>query len=205
MRHVFMQHQKQMSWWQTDLAGPASIVSTCPTVFIRPLWFLLAGDQKHTFQVQAHCLEIWNYWEGYRERISRMHKAKRKGHVLLSLQQQDATRCSAVQRYPVLLCCRLRGRSDASCSMPVYHSLQLAWLNELSLLAVKQHLRENYGIMCSSTPCNLIQSKLVSSQVKNYREGRNCGFCLFIWFKYAAGARQLSNGKHWLKSIEERK
>ena len=186
-----MQHQKQMSWQQLDcdLTGPASIVSTCPTVFIRPLWFSLAGDQKHTFQVQAHCLEILNYWEGYRGRISRAHKAKRKGHVLLSLQQQDATPCSVVQRYPLLLRCRAGGRSDASRSMPVCQSPQQAWLNELSLLAVKQPLRENYGITCSSMQRNLIQSKLVSSQVRNYRERRNCGFCLFIWFKYAASAK----------------
>lgn len=186
-----MQHQKQMSWQYLDcaLSGPASIVSTWPTVFIRPLWFSLAADQKHTFQVQTHCLDIWNYGEGYHERIRRMHKAKRKGHVLLSLQQQDAMLRSVVQRYPPLPHCPSGGQSDASRSTPVCQSPQQAWLNELSLLAVKQRLRENYGIMCSSVQCNLIQWKLVSCQVRNYREKRNCGVCLVGWFKYAASAK----------------
>lgn len=53
------------------------------------------------------------------------------------------------------------------------------------LPAVGQHLRESCRVMCSR---NSIQSRPVSSQVRNYRERRNFGVCLFIWSKRAVSA-----------------
>lgn len=52
-----------------------------------------------------------------------------------------------------------------------------------------QLLRESCGIQCSRMQGNPIQPKLVSFQFGNYRERRNYGFCLLIWFKYVAGAK----------------
>lgn len=60
------------------------------------------------------------------------------------------------------------------------HELRMLELNSVSGKAMAL-----WTAVCS----NLIQSKLVSSQVRNYRGRRSCGFCLFIWFKYAARAK----------------
>lgn len=61
---------------------------------------------------------------------------------------------------------------------------QTQW-QQPGLPAVWRRLRGSCRVMCSR---NSIQSRLVSSQVRNYRERRNCGVCLFIWFKHVVSA-----------------
>lgn len=175
-----MQHQKQMSWqlFDCDQTGPASVISAA--VSIRSMGFALAGDQEQR-------LEIQSYSEGCSESTSRVWGANSKRHVLQSLQKQSERYTQ--QSRGALCCCTARGQHDASHRMPVCQSPQQGWRNGLIQLAAKQCLWENSGLMCSSEQSNLIQSQLVSSQVRNYRERRNCGFCLFIRFKYVASAK----------------
>lgn len=62
-----------------DLTGPASVISAAAC--IRPLGFVLAGDQEPSMRIQS-C---------FQDRTSRVQGANSKRSVLLSLQQQDNT------------------------------------------------------------------------------------------------------------------
>lgn len=172
--HVYAASEADELATERDLPGPTTAVSVCPAPFIRPLPFSpAAGPEAHGSSSRTLSAAMgglsWKNKQGAQSKESN----KGTSHSASRLRRQ----CCAQRRaeIPLLL--------PSGSGSPERAGVSLDCVQSNGVFG------EGYGIVCSHMQCNLSQSKFVSSQVRNYRERRRCGFYLFIWFKYVVSAR----------------